>query len=137
MWILFWIFLSVLLGVYASSKKRSGLGWFFLSLIISPLIAFIIVLVAGVPRGTLKKCPKCAEEINVEAQICRFCGYEFPSSSVEESLLDPKEKRIDNLRTKFNEISPRIMDSKSLVEKTELRRERDKTARELKELRGY
>ncbi len=92
---IFWIFLSILVGTYASSKKRSGVGWFFLSLIISPLIAFIIILVAGSPRGTLKKCPKCAEEVKIEAQVCRFCGFQFFKSEAEKiseqmKILDSK-----------------------------------------------
>lgn len=78
---IFWIFLSILVGIFASSKKRSGFGWFFLSLIISPLITFIILLVAGSSQGTLKKCPKCAEEVKAEAHVCRFCNYEFPKIS--------------------------------------------------------
>lgn len=79
-WIGGWLFFSVLVGAYAYRKERNGIGWFFLSLLISPLIAFIIVLVAGPSSSSLKKCPKCAENVKVEAQICRFCNYEFPSS---------------------------------------------------------
>ncbi len=88
-----WVFLSILVGFYASTKKRTGIGWFFLSLLISPLIAFIIILVAGLSRSYLKKCPKCAEEVKVEAQICRFCGFEFPLSPAPE---EPKQGKLDS-----------------------------------------
>lgn len=78
MWIVLWIVFSILVGVYASSKRRSGIGWFALSMVISPLIAFVIVAVAGLPQGELKKCPNCVEEVKAEAKVCRFCGYNFP-----------------------------------------------------------
>jgi len=81
--IIFWIICSILVAVYASSKKRSGFGWFLLSVAISPIITFIILLVSGAPSSTLKKCPKCAEEIKIEAQVCRFCNFEFSKPDVE------------------------------------------------------
>jgi hypothetical protein len=28
----------------------------------------------------LRRCPDCAEQIQVEARVCRFCGYRFGSS---------------------------------------------------------
>jgi hypothetical protein len=97
MWIVGWIFLSILVGFFASSKKRSGIGWFFLSLIISPLITFIILLVVGLPASTLKKCPKCAEEIKAEAVVCRFCGADVSQVVPNEDRYYPK--RPSNLIT--------------------------------------
>jgi len=81
---IFWIVLAVLVGVYASNKGRSGAGFFFISLILSPLIGFIIAAVSSTQRDKvaqktgLKKCSECAEFVQEEARICRFCGHKFP-----------------------------------------------------------
>jgi len=40
-----WIAFAVVVGVAANARGRDGLGWFFLALIISPLIALLLVLV--------------------------------------------------------------------------------------------
>ena len=41
----FWLVLSILAGAYANSKKRSGFGWFLISIVLSPLISFIILAI--------------------------------------------------------------------------------------------
>ena len=45
----FWLLCAVGVGAIASSKGRSGIGWFLLAVIISPLIAVIIVAAIGQP----------------------------------------------------------------------------------------
>jgi len=47
MTIALWVVFSALAGVYASSKGRSGMGYTFLSLALSPVIGFIIIAIAG------------------------------------------------------------------------------------------
>ncbi len=82
--IAFWWFVFAALAAWiASSKGRSGIGIFFLSVILSPLIGIIVALVlqrvvppdpnAPTPETHIK-CPDCAELIKSEAKVCKHCG---------------------------------------------------------------
>jgi hypothetical protein len=37
---------------------------------------------AGVPGSDTKRCPACGEEVRAEALICRFCRYDFRTSTI-------------------------------------------------------
>lgn len=47
-WVLVYLGLAVVVGVAANTRGRSGLGWFLLALLISPLISGLLVL--ALPR---------------------------------------------------------------------------------------
>ena len=44
-YVFFWIVFSIVVAIVARSKGRSGIAWFFLSFLISPLLSLILVLV--------------------------------------------------------------------------------------------
>lgn len=52
--IIFWFVVSLLVSVFASSRNRSGFGWFILSLIISPLITFVFLAILPKRAGYLE-----------------------------------------------------------------------------------
>jgi len=79
---IFWFLFSVAVGVWASNRGRSGVGWFVLSLVVSPLLGFIFCAVArdlsrphdAPDAATHVKCPACAEWVLPEARKCKHCG---------------------------------------------------------------
>jgi hypothetical protein len=70
-----WVVGAAIVGAAAHARRRSGVGWFLLALLISPLLAFIAVLVMA--PGGRKTCPECGMGVPVEARICHFCRHQF------------------------------------------------------------
>lgn len=79
-----WILFSFAAANLAKNRGNSALSAFFVSLIFSPLVAFILVLTSKTNEAALEKrqlasgkrqkCSHCAEIIKAEATVCRFCG---------------------------------------------------------------
>jgi hypothetical protein len=77
-----WIGCSFAIGSYATGKGRSFGGWFGISLLISPIIAYFVLMFAQPEAGDentgkYRKCPQCAETVRTEAKICRHCHSEL------------------------------------------------------------
>lgn len=84
-----WLVCSIVIGVIASSRGRSGFAWFLIAALLSPLIGLILVLVfpklgqaaAAVDETGQKitadshvRCPDCRELVRKDARKCKHCG---------------------------------------------------------------
>lgn len=70
-----WILLALAVGILASREfGRSGVGWFVLALILTPLAGLLLFILPA----RRQPCPCCAEPIQANATLCRFCGRAIP-----------------------------------------------------------
>lgn len=77
-----------MVAVIAHGKGRSGWKFFCLSMLFSPAVGFLVVLLAsplreiqeasGLKSGALKKCPFCFEIVSAGDVVCRFCSRPLP-----------------------------------------------------------
>ena len=76
-----WIVLSIHIGAWAINKGRNGAGFFFLSLLMSPLIGFVVlVAIKNISKPSAQtnrswKCSKCAATNGHDIFTCFACQY--------------------------------------------------------------
>jgi hypothetical protein len=92
-----WIILAIVGAIVASNKGRSGAGWFFLCLLLTPVVILILLalprpkppgLQLAEPYEETKICPECAETVKLEARICHYCRYEFWHAGAKQVIED-------------------------------------------------
>ena len=105
------------LSAYLAEQKGYSTGaWFFLGFLfgVVGLIACVGLPSANESRDVynrdeslVKRCPRCAELVRIEASVCRFCQHEFDDRpSVIEGLksLLAKEAEAGPIATELREI---------------------------------
>lgn len=83
--IIFWLIMAAIVAMIASSKGYSGGGWFVYGLLIWPIALVHILVTTTTGKATEqkaiasggKRCPRCAEVVREQAEVCRFCQHEF------------------------------------------------------------
>jgi len=89
--------LALIPAMIAQKKGRSALLWWVfgvLLLIVAIPASLIIKPLEVQPEG--KKCPKCAEYIKEEAQICKHCGSDVTSidaSPIEAAVIQDEAEK--------------------------------------------
>lgn len=92
--LLVWLSFSVVAGIVAASRGRSGFGYFLLSIVVSPVIGLLLVaLMPSLKAASMQPdqtthrvpCPRCAELIMPSAAICRFCQTPIEPTSTQSS----------------------------------------------------
>jgi hypothetical protein len=82
--IIFWVLFAIAVGMLAAKRGRSGGGWFLLSLLITPLLGLIFVLVSkdlNKNDSIRVACPKCSEKVLIAATICPHCKSDLANDS--------------------------------------------------------
>ena len=88
--ILTWFILAILVGVYASNKGKSFLGYFFIAALLSPLVGFIIVFVSK--DNTAKEQPIIIEKESVSDELLKLNELKEKGILTEAEFNEQKKK---------------------------------------------
>lgn len=72
-----WIVLATVTGEYAKRKGHEKSTWILVAVLLSPLVAFIILLAFRTQRAgthylrSIQKVPQCAEKVRADAKLCQ------------------------------------------------------------------
>jgi hypothetical protein len=75
-WLLVWLALSIAVGTVAERRGKNAAMWMVISVLISPLIAYVILAVSE--SDDIRTCPFCAEKVKAAARVCRYCHHDLP-----------------------------------------------------------
>ena len=110
--IIIWLIIPLLIAKAAKERGRSFGGFLFLSILFSPIIGGLVLLLMGrnedevkrmkLESGTSKNCPYCANVIDSNARICMFCHKELNNfllnfSSNQNNTKEDKRNRLEKI----------------------------------------
>ncbi len=113
MWIITWLIFSFLVAILADNWRRSGIGYFLLSILLTPLVGILVLAFSGknsdalekeqIINNKLTKCPFCKELVKPDAIKCKHCGSDIASHTqsletkvtklIQREEISPEEKQ--------------------------------------------
>lgn len=73
MWVFIWIILAVVCAMIGNDRKIGGAAGFFIALLLSPIVGFIVVLLSE-PKKSVKQQGNKWEALIEEAEIEKYKG---------------------------------------------------------------
>jgi hypothetical protein len=102
--VLAWLLCMVLVALAAHGRGRSPLLWLALSILLTPLLAGLMLLLfaerpdqrmrrdAQEGRAGLRLCPSCSEVVRMEARRCRFCLADLTRRGEPANTIVPEDR---------------------------------------------
>ena len=108
--VVIWVVLCAFVAVIAERKGHKGIGYLFLSILLSPLVGFIVVLC--ISNKTKKECPFCKKAVDVNATVCPYCNQKI----VKNKSSSDKEKWISQRIVELIDVGKSASDAKIQAE---------------------